>query len=51
MKDIVEAKRLGIEGTPTFIINGKMFRGLIGLEDFRQIIESELKISQKSFGK
>lgn len=51
LKDLQEAKRLGIDGTPTFIVNGKMFRGAIGLEDFKQIIENELKTTQKSSGK
>lgn len=51
LKDLQEAKRLGIEGTPTFIINGRMFRGAIDLKNFRQIIEKELKDNQKSVGK
>jgi protein-disulfide isomerase len=51
LKDLQEAKRLGIDGTPTFIINGKMFRGAIDLKNFRQIIEGELKISQMSVEK
>jgi len=41
-KDIQEARQLGINSTPTFIINGKLVRGAIGFEEFKTIIEREL---------
>jgi protein-disulfide isomerase len=46
IKDIVEAKRLGITGTPTFVVNGKLVRGAISFDEFRQIIERELKTAK-----
>jgi protein-disulfide isomerase len=51
LKDLKEAKRIGLDGTPSFIINGKVFRGAIDLEKFRQVIEDELKVKQKFVGK
>ncbi len=48
LRDIQEAKRLGINGAPTFVINGKLFRGALGFEAFKTIIERELKSSQTS---
>ncbi len=40
--DIAEARSLGISGTPTFIINGRMISGGQPYEAFWQIIETEL---------
>ena len=33
----------GITGTPTFLVNGKLVSGAVGLEEFKKIIEGELK--------
>jgi predicted DsbA family dithiol-disulfide isomerase len=41
--DVDEAKRLGIDSTPTFVINGNLFRGALSFEDFKAAIEQELK--------
>lgn len=46
LADIREAKRLGINSTPTFIINGRLFRGVSTFEDFQAVIEHELKLSK-----
>ena len=46
MADLAEARRLGIEGTPTFIINGKVLRGAVTFEEFSEAIEHELKSAQ-----
>lgn len=46
LKDTQEAKKLGIDGTPAFIINGKLFHGILSFENFKTIIESELKSAQ-----
>jgi protein-disulfide isomerase len=46
LKDLAEAKRLGISSTRTFIINGRLFRGTPGLEDFQAVIQRELKSAQ-----
>ncbi len=41
LEDINEAKRLGIEGTPTFIVNGKIIQGVISYERFSKLIADE----------
>ena len=46
MNDVEEARRLGIEGTPTFIINGKPLRGAASFEEFSDVIEHELTNAQ-----
>jgi protein-disulfide isomerase len=43
--NLKEGKKLGIKGTPTFIINGKLIVGARGYEFFDAIIEKELKIT------
>ena len=43
LKDMQEAKRLGVAGTPTFIINDTLIRGALSFEDFKGAIEAELK--------
>lgn len=42
-KDLDEAKRFAIDSTPTFVINGRLFRGALSLEDFKAAIDQELK--------
>ncbi len=39
IKDIEIANKLGIKGTPYFIMNGEMFFGSLKLEDFEKILE------------
>ena len=41
-QDEVEAAQKGIDGTPTFIVNGVMLRGNQPFENFQQAIEEEL---------
>jgi protein-disulfide isomerase len=43
LKDVREARRLGINGTPAFVINGKLVRGALSFEEFKNIIERELR--------
>ena len=45
--DVEEAARLGITGTPTFFINGRMLVGAQPLETFRKVIDSELRRHSK----
>jgi protein-disulfide isomerase len=45
LKDTRDAKQFGIAGTPAFIVNGKLIRGAISFEEFKAIIERELKIA------
>lgn len=42
-KDMQEAKRIGLNSTPTFIVNGRLVRGAISFEEFKTIIDRELK--------
>jgi len=42
-KDVDEAARLGIGGTPSFIINGRWLSGAQPLESFVRVIEEELR--------
>ena len=42
-KNEVLAKKLNIRGTPTFIINGKLYAGALDLKKLRQIINNSLK--------
>lgn len=41
--DLDEAKRFAIDSTPTFVINGKLFRGALSFADFKAAIDQELK--------
>jgi protein-disulfide isomerase len=41
-KDIDEGTRLGVIGTPTFFINGRVISGAQPLENFTRIIDEEL---------
>lgn len=43
VEDIAEARRLGINGTPTFLVNGKILRGAVNIEELKTLIESELR--------
>ncbi len=43
LEDVREAKRLGIAATPTFIVNGNLVPGAISFEEFKTLIERELK--------
>lgn len=42
-KSMVEADSLGIQGTPSFIINGTLMRGLMPYEKFKEKIDQLLK--------
>ncbi|HEV7396385.1 MAG TPA: thioredoxin domain-containing protein [Pyrinomonadaceae bacterium] len=46
-RDVQEARKLGIDSTPTFIINGEVIRGAVGFEEFKAIVERKLKLAQK----
>ena len=45
--DVQEAKRIGITGTPAFIINGRLVRGALSFEGFKDIIERELRAAHR----
>jgi predicted DsbA family dithiol-disulfide isomerase len=41
--DLKEANRLGLDGTPSFIINGKLLLGVASLDEFNNAILRELR--------
>ena len=45
--DIQDGARLGVTGTPTFFINGRMLVGAQPMENFKKIIEAELRQKPK----
>lgn len=45
LRDVREAGRLGVNATPTFIVNGTLKQGALGFDDFSAIIAQELKNS------
>jgi protein-disulfide isomerase len=45
-KDVDEGGRLGINGTPTFFINGQLVSGAVPLETFVRLIDAELERTQ-----
>ncbi|MEK6279379.1 MAG: thioredoxin domain-containing protein [Acidobacteriota bacterium] len=47
MRDIYEATKSGVTGTPTFFINGRLLRGAGSVEYFQAAIEKELKKEAK----
>ncbi|MGB6837705.1 MAG: DsbA family protein [Dehalococcoidia bacterium] len=42
-----EAAEAGVEGTPSFLVNGELVRGYLSFEDFRPIIERALAKAQE----
>lgn len=36
--DVAEAKRFGVDGTPTFLVNGILIRGAVPIEEFERVI-------------
>lgn len=41
--NLSEAQGLGLQGTPTLFINGRLLSGLISYEKLREVVEEELK--------
>jgi predicted DsbA family dithiol-disulfide isomerase len=41
-EQFAEAQSLGLQGTPTIFINGRMFSGVLTFEKLKQIVEEEL---------
>jgi protein-disulfide isomerase len=42
LKNLQEARSANLHGTPSFIINGRLLRGMRGLSDFQSLIDQEL---------
>jgi protein-disulfide isomerase len=45
-QDRTDGEALGVQGTPAFFINGKLYGGGFSVESFRQAIEAELNATQ-----
>lgn len=45
-RDVTEGERLGVDGTPTFFVNGRPIPGLVPTELFFQIVDEELAAAQ-----
>lgn len=50
LKDLAEARRANVEGTPTFFVNGKPVRGIGSAADLRKVIDAELKSMAEGAG-
>jgi protein-disulfide isomerase len=46
-----EAQALGLQGTPSFFLNGRYFSGLMSYEKLRDLIEEELKAASQTGGR
>jgi protein-disulfide isomerase len=48
LEDMAEARRLGINGTPTLLLNGKILRGAVNIQELKMLIEAELRGRQSA---
>jgi protein-disulfide isomerase len=48
VRDLQQARQADIQGTPTFVINGRVLRGAKGIDDFRKAIDEMLSDSNNS---
>jgi len=39
-RDLEDAEKIGVSGTPTFVVNGRAFSGTPGVAEWRQIVEA-----------
>ncbi|MCA9695070.1 MAG: thioredoxin domain-containing protein, partial [Myxococcales bacterium] len=46
-REMREARRLGVRGTPAYFINGRMLSGARPIAEYREIIDQELKLAAK----
>ena len=42
-KDVVDGVEAGVQGTPTFFINGQRYNGPLDLNTLKPILDAELK--------
>ena len=47
-RDVASAKQFNIEGTPTFILNGKKIESPKGLEEFKKVLDAAVAEAEKS---
>lgn len=50
IQDVTVARRLGVESTPTFFVNGRLVEGAQPQEVFEQMIDEELKLMAAARG-
>jgi protein-disulfide isomerase len=50
-EDMDIAKKLGVQGTPNFFINGRPVRGAVPYEDFKKVVDDELGRANKLMAK
>lgn len=43
VKDMETARSLRIDSTPSFVVNGKLFKGALSYDEFKKIVERELQ--------
>lgn len=48
--NLTQAQNLGITGTPTFFVNGRIIKGAQPYENFKQIIDEELQFATQGSG-
>lgn len=41
-RDMLAGRGLGVRGTPTFLVNDRLIRGAVSLEDLRELVEAAL---------
>lgn len=46
-RDMQEAMRADVQGTPTFFVNGRIVRGIRNVEDFKNVIDQALQQEHK----
>ena len=46
-RDMQEAMRADVQGTPTFFVNGRIIRGIRNLDDFKNVIDQALQQEHK----
>jgi protein-disulfide isomerase len=46
-RDVALGEQIGVNGTPFFFINGRLMTGGNSIDDFREVIDDELRISKK----
>lgn len=47
-RDMQEAMRADVQGTPTYFVNGRIMRGMRNVDDFKQVIDQALQQEQKA---
>lgn len=47
-RDIKDGRAVGVTGTPTFLVNGRVIRGALPLEAFRDVVRDALAEARRS---